>query len=68
MERDRGIGILCQMSKPVFSEVPERLRDAAFQVRFVHPHSRLSPGQIADLSMIVGKNTLQSALQTPRHS
>lgn len=68
MEGNRGIGILCQKSKPVFSEVAERLRNAGFQVRFFHPRSPLSPDHIADLSLIVNKKTLPSALPTLRHS
>ncbi|WP_227015891.1 hypothetical protein [Haloarcula sp. JP-L23] len=68
MEEDRGIGILCQKSKPVFSDVAERLRNAGFQVRFFHPQSPPSPEQIADLSLIVNKKTLPSALPTLRHA
>jgi len=68
MESNRGIGILCQKSKPVFSDVAERLRNAGFQVRFFHPKSPLSPTHIADLSVIVNKKTLPSALPTLRHA
>lgn len=68
MESNPGIGILCQKSKPVFSDVAERLRNAGFQVRFFHPQSPLSPTHIADLSLIVNKKTLPSALPTLRHA
>ena len=68
MEEDRGIGILCQKSKPVFSDVAERLRNAGFQVRFFHPQSPLSPDHITGLSLIVNKKTLPSALPTLRHA
>ena len=68
MESKRGIGILCQKSKPVFSDVAERLRNAGFQVRFFHPQSPLSPDHIAGLSLIVNKKTLPSALPTLRHA
>jgi len=68
MESNRGIGILCQKSKPVFRDVAERLRNAGFQVRFFHPQSPLSPEQIADLSLIVNKKTFPSALPTLRHA
>jgi hypothetical protein len=68
MEEDRGIGILCQKSKPVFSDVAGRLRNAGFQVRFFHPQSPPSPEQIADLSLIVNKKTLPGVLPTLRHA
>ncbi|WP_236044532.1 hypothetical protein [Haloarcula salinisoli] len=68
MESKRGIGILCQKSKPVFSDVAERLRNAGFQVRFFHPQSPLSPDHITGLSLIVNKKTLPSALPTLRHA
>ncbi|QSG06026.1 hypothetical protein [Halapricum desulfuricans] len=68
MESNHGIGILCQKSKPVFSDVAERLRNAGFQVRFFDPQSPLSPEQIADLSLIVNKKTLPSALPALRHA
>ncbi|WP_436926883.1 hypothetical protein [Halosimplex amylolyticum] len=68
MGGDRGIGILCQKNKPVFSEVARRLRIAGFQVRFFHPRSTLSPDHIADLSLIVNKQTLPSALPALRHA
>ncbi|MEF8775786.1 MAG: hypothetical protein V5A43_04690 [Haloarculaceae archaeon] len=59
---------MCQKSKPVFSDVAERLRNAGFHVRFFHPQAPLSPGQNADLSVIVNKKTLPSALPTLRHA
>ncbi len=62
MESDGSIGILCQKHKPVFAEVAERLRTAGFRVRFFHPESGLSPADVADLSVIVNKKTLPSAL------
>ena len=68
MGSDCRIGILCQKSKPVFSEVAERLRNAGFQVRFFRPQSPLSPDHIADLSVIVNKKTLPSALPALRHA
>ena len=68
MRRDDSIGILCQKSKPVFRDVAGRLRNAGFQVRFFHPQASLSPAHIADLSLIVNKKTLPSALPTLRHA
>ncbi len=68
MEDDRCIGILCQKGKPVFSDVAERLRNAGFQVRFFHPRSPFSPAHTADLSLIVNKKTLPSALPTLRYA
>lgn len=68
MESNRSIGILGQKSKPVFSDVAERLRNAGFQVRFFHPQSSLSPTHIADLSLIVNKKTLPSAFPALRHA
>ncbi|MEF8814427.1 MAG: hypothetical protein V5A55_11495, partial [Halovenus sp.] len=37
-------------------------------VRFFHPQSPLSPDHVADLSVIVNKKTLPSALPTLRHA
>ncbi len=68
MERNHSIGILCQRSKPVFSDVAERLRNANFEVRFFHPRSPPSPDQIADLSVIVNKKTIPCALPALRHA
>ncbi|QSG12665.1 Uncharacterized protein HSBGL_2258 [Halapricum desulfuricans] len=68
MGSDRGIGILCQENKPVFSDVAERLRNAGFQVRFFHPQSTLSPEHIADFSLIVNKKTRPSALPALRYA
>jgi len=68
VQKDGSIGILCQKHKPVFSEVAERLRNAGFRIRFFHPQSHLSPGQIADLSLIVNKKTLPNALPALRHA
>ena len=68
MESNPGIGILCQKSKPVFGDVAERLRNAGFQVRFFHPRYPLSVDDVADLSLIVNKKTLPSALPTLRHA
>ncbi|MFW6045608.1 MAG: hypothetical protein ACOC8O_01985 [Natronomonas sp.] len=68
MGKHGSIGILCQKHKPVFSEVAERLRNAGFRVRFFHPQSPLSLGQIADLSLIVNKKTLPRALPALRHA
>ncbi|MDZ5811697.1 hypothetical protein U4E84_10125 [Halorubrum sp. AD140] len=68
MEDDRIIGILCQKNKPVFSEVADRLRNASFQVRFFPPRSILSPAHIADLSLVVNKKTLPSALPVLRYA
>ena len=56
------IGFLCKTSKPVFTEVAERLRNEGFQVRFFHPRSELAERQTADLSLIVNKKTLPVAL------
>ena len=68
MGGDGSIGILCQKNKPVFAEVAERLRNAGFRVRFFHPRSQLSLGHITDLSLIVNKETLPSALPAVRHA
>lgn len=68
MGTNASIGILCQKHKPVFREVAERLRNAGFRVRFFHPQSPLSPDEIADLSLIVNKKTLPSALPALRHA
>jgi glutathione synthase/RimK-type ligase-like ATP-grasp enzyme len=68
MGDERRIGILCQTSKPVFSEVARRLRNGGFQVRFFHPRSDFSPDHVADLSMIVNKKTLPSAFHALRHA
>jgi len=62
MERTRGI--LCPKSKPVFSDVAERLRKAGFQLRFFHPQSPLSPEHVVNLSVISINKTLPSALPT----
>ncbi|MFO7926504.1 hypothetical protein [Natronomonas sp.] len=68
MGKNGSIGILCQKHKPVFSEVAERLRNAGFRVRFFHPRSRLSLDHVVDLSLIVNKKTLPSALPALRHA
>lgn len=52
----------------MFREVAERLRNAGFRVRFIHPQSHLSLRHIADLSLIVNKKTLPSALPALRHA
>ena len=68
MGKSGNIGILCQKHKPVFREVADRLRNEGFRVRFFDPQSQLSVDQIADLSMIVNKKTLPSALPALRHA
>jgi hypothetical protein len=68
MGRDDGIGILGKEDKPVFSDVAERLRNAGFQVRFIHPRSNLSPDHLADLSLVVNKKTLPRAFSALRHA
>ena len=68
MGGNRRIGILCKENKPVFSDVSERLRNAGFQVRFFHPRSTVSPDHVADLSLIVNKKTLPSALPALFHA
>jgi len=62
------IGFLCKTSKPVFTEVAERLRNEGYGVRFFHPQSGLSSGQAADLSLIVNKKTLPVALPSLRRA
>ncbi len=68
MGKSGSIGILCQKHKPVFREVADRLRNEGFRVRFFDPQSQLSVEQIADLSVIVNKKTLPSALPALRHA
>jgi hypothetical protein len=62
------IGLLCKPDQPVFTEVAERLRNAGGQVRFIHPRSDLSPAQVADLSLLVNKQTFPSALPALRYA
>jgi hypothetical protein len=62
------IGFLCKTSKPVFTEVADRLRNGGFRVRFFHPRSELSASQTADLSLIVNKKTLPVALPALRRA
>jgi len=62
------IGFLCKTSKPVFTEVADRLRNEGFEVRFFHPRSELSPDQTAGLSLIVNKKTLPVALPSLRRA
>jgi hypothetical protein len=63
-----SIGFLCKTSKPVFTEVADRLRNEGFRVRFFHPRSELSASQTADLSLIVNKKTLPVALPALRRA
>jgi hypothetical protein len=65
---DEQIGILCSDGQPVFTAVANYLRNAGHTVRFFDPRSKLSPGHVDDLDLLVNKQVFPLNLPALRYA